>query len=130
MKSRGWLRALSLLLLTVVIAAPAAVAQNPAGQGQGRGMGGRQMQMLMQGITLTADQQTRVDSLNNAFMEQMRAMGRPEPGDEKAMTERRELMAKHQQAVRALLTKEQQAVFDKNVEDMKARMSQRSGPGR
>ncbi|MGE0354458.1 MAG: hypothetical protein AB7I33_05750 [Gemmatimonadales bacterium] len=130
MKSRGWLRALSFLLLTVVIAAPAAVAQNPAGQGQGRGMGGRQMQMLMQGITLTADQQTRVDSLNTAFMEQMRAMGRPEPGDEKAMTERREIMTKHQQAVRALLTKEQQAVFDKNVEAMKARMSQRSGPGR
>ena len=103
----------------VALAAPAAFAQG-GGQGGGQGRG---MQRLMQGITLTEKQQASVDSIQQAFRAQMPAMTPGTPPDSAARAKRMEVMQKQYAAVRGVLTADQQKVFDKNLEDMRASMN-------
>ena len=111
-------RATLTLSTLVAVSAAAAHAQpvtkDPAGQppaGGGQGRGGRGMQMLFEGITLTASQQKSVDSLNAAFREKMQS---GQGGDRRAMMEERT------KAIKAILTPEQQKTYDANVEKMRA----------
>ena len=103
----------------MAFAAPAAYAQGGGG-GQGRG---RQMEMLMQGITLTDAQKASVDSIGQAYRAQMPPMQQGTPPDSATRAKRMEVMQKQVTAVRAVLTPEQQKVFDKNLEDMRANMA-------
>ena len=107
------------LIGLIALAAPAAYAQGGGGQGgQGRGM-----QRLMQGITLDAKQQASVDSIQKVFRAQMPPMQQGTPPDSATRAKGREVMQKEYAAVRNVLTPDQQKVFDKNREDMKAQMS-------
>ena len=101
----------------MAFAAPAAYAQGGGGQGRGR-----QMEMLMQGITLTDAQKASVDSIGQAYRAQMPPMQQGTPPDSATRAKRMEVMQKQSAAVRAVLTAEQQKVFDKNLEDMRANM--------
>jgi Spy/CpxP family protein refolding chaperone len=101
----------------VALAAPAAFAQGGGG-GQGRGM-----QRLMQGITLTEKQQASVDSIVGAFRSQMPPMQQGTPPDSATRAKRMEVMQKEYAAIRNVLTADQQKVFDKNLEDMRAQMN-------
>ncbi|HKO17106.1 MAG TPA: hypothetical protein VJU87_12765 [Gemmatimonadaceae bacterium] len=107
--------------------ATVARAQDAGQQGRGRNMSA----MLFNGITLTTDQQAKVDSITAKYGEQMRA-ARAEVqngGDrEAAMTKIRDLRQKEMDEFKAVLTDDQKKVFDKNVEDMRSRMQNR-GPG-
>jgi Spy/CpxP family protein refolding chaperone len=96
-------------------AAPAAYAQGGGGQGRGA----RQMEMLMQGITLTDAQKTSVDSIVGAFRAHMPPMQQGTPPDSATRAKRMEVMGKQNAEIRKLLTADQQKVFDKNVEDMR-----------
>lgn len=90
---------------------------------QGAGPGGnneRRMQMMFKDITLTAPQQTQVDSIMTHFRAEMGPMTPGAQPDSAAMAHRRELMQKRTEAIRLLLTKDQQAIFDKNIEEMRA----------
>lgn len=127
----------------------AALAQGPMGpppMGQppmgGPGGGGAMMQrLLFEGITLSPAQQARVDSIQQARaaagrarMEAMRAGGPPDDATRATMMrERRAAMEQDRAAMRALLTADQQPVFDANVarmqERMQERMRERMGPG-
>ena len=72
MKSRITLVVAALLGLAV---APA-IAQGPPGGGMG-GQGGfaqRRMQMMLNGITLTATQQAKIDSIQKAYQDKMPPM--------------------------------------------------------
>jgi Spy/CpxP family protein refolding chaperone len=113
------IRVYALLAALVAFAAPAAYAQ---GGGGGQGRGGRQMEMLMQGITLTDAQKATVDSIAQSFRAQMPAFTPGQPPDSAARAKRMEVMQKQQAAIRNVLTPDQQKVFDKNVEDMRANM--------
>ena len=114
------IRLFALLAALLVLGAPAAFAQGGGPpQGQGRG---RQMEMLMQGITLTDAQKASVDSIVTAYRAQMPPMQQGTPPDSAARAKRMEVMQKQMADVRAVLTKEQQAVFDKNVETMRQNM--------
>lgn len=107
----------------------------PQGQQGGQGRGGRGMQALFEGITLTADQQTKVDEINTKYRAQMQELmpngmqgGPPDEGTRKKMDEIRE----HQtHDVRELLTDDQRKIFDENVATQKKRreemMKQRQG---
>ena len=124
------MRKLELVLVAALMAGSASVAtaQDPQPQGQrmggGRGMGA----MLLQGITLTAEQQTKVDSINAAGQKDRQALMQDQSLDQDARRAKgREMMTKQQDAIRALLTDEQKKVFDKNIEDMRARMQQGGG---
>ena len=108
------------LIGMIAVAAPAAYAQGGGGQpGSGRG---RQMEALMQGITLTAAQKAAVDSIGQAFRAQMPPMQQGTPPDSATRAKRQEVMQKQFAAVRGVLTAEQQKVFDKNLEEMRANM--------
>ena len=108
-----------------------AIAQDPQPQGGQRQGGGRgnQMAMLMQGITLTAEQQTKVDSISAKYMAARREMMQDQSMDQDTRRAKgREMMGKQQDEVKAVLTDEQKKVFEKNVADMQARMQ--GGGGR
>jgi Spy/CpxP family protein refolding chaperone len=115
------IRVYALLAALVALAAPAAYAQGGGGGGQGRGA--RQMEMLMQGITLTDAQKAQVDSIAQSFRAQMPAFTPGQPPDSAAQAKRMEIAEKRNTAIRAVLTADQQKVFDKNVADMRANMN-------
>jgi Spy/CpxP family protein refolding chaperone len=87
----------------------------------GRGRGG--ITRLMTDITVSADVQTKIDEIAQKYMTQQREMmtaAGVEPGAMQQMTDEMrtkmtELNAKRNAEIRALLTAEQQVVFDKNV---------------
>jgi Spy/CpxP family protein refolding chaperone len=105
---------------------PVTKDQPPAGGGmRGGGGGARMQQMLFEGITLTDAQKAKVDSITASYRQQMQSMPRPEPGTpptEEQRAARQKMMQDQQAALRAVLTPEQQATFDKNVESMRSRM--------
>ena len=107
------------LAVLCVLVAPAAYAQGGGGGGQGRG---RQMEMLMKGITLSDAQKASVDSIGQVFRAQMPPMQQGTPPDSATRAKRMEVAQKQYAAVRAVLTPDQQKVFDKNLEEMRANM--------
>jgi Spy/CpxP family protein refolding chaperone len=87
--------------------------------------------MLFKGITLTEAQKAKIDSLQaaqrTATQAAMQGGGMQDPAArEKVMEMRR----KHQAEVRAVLTAEQQVVYDKNLAEMPQRGPGRRPPGR
>ena len=119
--------AVSLLL----IATAAATAQSPSGGGMGGGGGGfaqRRMQRLLQGITLTPDQQSHVDSITARYQAQMPSFTPGTPPDSATRAKMRALLGNQDEEIRALLTPDQQKVWDQNVTEMRNRMMQRA-PG-
>ncbi|MGD0483269.1 MAG: hypothetical protein ABSB58_01305 [Gemmatimonadales bacterium] len=120
-------------LAAALIAATAssAIAQGPPPGGPGGGQGGfgqRRMQMLLNGITLTPTQQARFDSIQTAFRARMPAFTPGEMPDPAAMQQRRAMMAGQDSSLRAVLTPEQQQVWDRNVEQART-MQRRPPPG-
>jgi len=111
------IRVFALLAALVAFAAPAAHAQ---GGGGGQGGRGRQMEMLMQGITLTDAQKASVDSIGQVYRAQMPPMQQGTPPDSATRAKMMEVRQKQYVAVRAVLTPEQQKTFDKNLEEMRA----------
>lgn len=104
-------------------------------QGGPGGRGGRGMQALFEGITLNADQQTKVDAIRTKYRAQMQELmpngmqgGPPDEGARKKMDEIQE----HQtHDIRELLNADQRKVFDTNTATAKKRreemMKQRQG---
>ncbi len=109
-----YVRFLFLVLATSMFVAPVANAQ---GGGRGGGRGG--MTALMQNITLTADQQTKVDSIvakHRAMRPQMQGMD--SAGMAAARSKMMENNNKQYDEIRAVLTPDQQKVFDENRKNM------------
>jgi Spy/CpxP family protein refolding chaperone len=110
----------------------------PMGQQGGQNRGGRGMQALLENITLTADQQTKVDAIGTKYRAEMQGLmpngmqgGPPDEATRKKMDEIRE----HQtHDIRELLTDDQRKIFDENVATQKKRreemMKQRQAQGR
>ena len=115
-------------LQLLAVAALLAVGSSTAFAQEGRRAGGDPNAMLLQGITLTAEQQAKADSLGKNMMGEMMKMRADSTVDrETRMTKGREMRTKHMDALKAILTDEQKKVFDKNVADMQARMQQGGG---
>jgi Spy/CpxP family protein refolding chaperone len=110
-------------------AAAAAGAQTPGGGGGGGGgFAGRRMQRLLQGITLTAPQQAMVDSITAKYRAQMPPFTPGSPPDSATRAKMRTLFGNQDKEIRAVLTPDQQEVWDQNVTEMRNRMLQRT-PG-
>lgn len=123
-------RAALVALTAAALAASPALAQGgppPGGPPPGAGPGGpqRRMQMMLQGITLSPAQQAQLDSINARFTAQMPAMTPGVRPDSAQMAQRRAIVAQRDSTLRAMLTAEQQTVWDRNIEQMRANMPPR-----
>ena len=105
----------------VLVANTASAQGAPGGMGQGgqggMGQGGAQRmnEMLFKDITLTDAQKAQVDTIQAKGRESQRAMMQGADMQDPAMREKMTEMRKNQNvAIRAVLTAEQQAIFDKN----------------
>ncbi len=117
----------------LVMGSSAAIAQGAGGGGGGQGRGGQggaqQMQMLMTGITLSAEQQTRVDTIVKKYADMGAALRADQTMDQQARRAKMmENTTKRNDEIKAVLTDEQKKVFEKNVADMMARMQQMQRP--
>jgi Spy/CpxP family protein refolding chaperone len=109
----------------------AAQGTEPQGQAQGEmrrggGMGG----MLLKDITLTDAQKTQAKAIREKYLPQQMELRKAAqavggPPDEATRNKMRDLQAKQTAELRAILTADQQAVFDKNLATMKDRMDSR-----
>lgn len=108
----------------VLLGSSVALAQGAPGPG---GFAARRMQRLLQGITLTPEQQTKVDSITARYATQMPAFTPGAPPDSATRAKMRDLNQKQDGEVRALLTADQQKVWDANVEAMRSRMQRPPG---
>ena len=127
----------ALAAAALVAAAPVARAQPGAG---GPGRGGamtqeRMMTALLDGITLTADQQARVKAvrerfqprLDSARVEMMAARRDGRQVAPERVQAVRALQTEQRAALRTVLTPEQQARFDRNVAAMPQGRGMRGG---
>jgi periplasmic protein CpxP/Spy len=101
-----------------------------AGGGQARG-GGRanQVARLMTDITVSADVQTKIDTIAAKYQAQTRELMAGGQMDDAARAKMMDLNTKRNAEIRALLTPEQQAQFDKNVAAMPVGGGRRGGGG-
>jgi Spy/CpxP family protein refolding chaperone len=81
----------------------------------------------LEGITLTATQQTTIDSINARYRSQMPAFEPGSPPSDADRQKMRALLAASQKEVRAVLAPDQQAVYDKNIAALQRRF-QGGGP--
>jgi hypothetical protein len=105
--------------------------RGPGGRG-GAGGFGRADQALLRGITLSADQQQRVDSIRTRYraqMDQMRQQQQSGGDRDAARSQMRTMMEKQQAEIRAVLTSDQQTQFDQNLAELRSRMQQGGRPG-
>lgn len=102
----------------------------PQGQGamrpRGEGMGG----MLLKDITLTDAQKAQIKTIREKYLPQQMELRKAAqavggPPDEATRSKMMDLQSKQSAEIRAVLTADQQVVFDKNAADMKARMEAR-----
>jgi periplasmic protein CpxP/Spy len=110
---------------TIQPGAPNASTADAGRDGRGRGGPGGvgRDQALLRNITLSADQQQRVDTIRARYRTQMEQMRGQNSGDRDAnRTQMRTMMEKQQAEIRDVLTPDQQRVFDQNVADLRARM--------
>ena len=123
------------ILAALVVVASASVAQ---AQGGGGGGGGNmqermaaQRAMVFEGITLAADQKSKIDSIQASTMkarQELRAgMQQGTPPSPEMREKQQALQADEQKAVKAVLTKEQNEQYDKNMAAMREKMGRRGG---
>jgi Spy/CpxP family protein refolding chaperone len=89
--------------------------------GMGQGGAGRRMQMLLQGITLAPAQQAKFDSINTRYQAQMPPFTPGTPPDSATRARRTQLSQARDGELRAVLTPDQQAIWDRNVAAMPQR---------
>lgn len=90
---------------------------------------GQREDMMLSGITLSSDQQQAIDAIRTKYRAQIEQARQDAGGDRAAMRERvQPLMQKQQAEIRAVLTADQQAQYDRNVAEMRARMQQGRRP--
>lgn len=94
-------------------------------QGGPGARGGRGMAMLFEGITLTDAQQKQVQDISEKYRAQQRELMpngmQGGPPDSTTRAKMDDLRTKQNAEIRAVLTADQQTIFDKNVAEAKKR---------
>ena len=119
------MRKLQLVFAALLLVATTTAASAQDGQRRG---GGNRTAALLQGITLSAEQQAKVDTLSQKVMAEMMTLRADSSlAQDVRRSKSMELMNKQMESIKALLNDEQKKVFDKNLADMQARMQQAGG---
>jgi Spy/CpxP family protein refolding chaperone len=109
----------------------AAQGTEPQGQGQGEMRRGDRMGgTLLKDITLTDAQKAQVKTIREKYAPQQLELRKAAqavggPPDEATRTKMMDLQTKQAAEIRAILTADQQTVFDKNLAEIKERMASR-----
>ncbi|HEY8850838.1 MAG TPA: Spy/CpxP family protein refolding chaperone [Gemmatimonadaceae bacterium] len=109
----------------------AAAQGQPETQGQGEmRRGGRMGGMLLKDITLTDAQKAQVKTIRDKYMPQQMELRKSAqatggPPDEATRSRMMDLQEKQVAEIRAILTADQQKVFDGNLKEMRDRMEAR-----
>jgi Spy/CpxP family protein refolding chaperone len=122
------IRVVALGALLLVVGAVTARAQ--AGGSQ-QGQTGRRPDRLLENMMLTESQKAKIEGINRKYQPEIQAIveSMNNGGDRgEAMQKRNALLEKMQPEIRAVLTPDQQAIFDKNAAEMKARLQAMSKP--
>ena len=124
---------LAAALCAGITSVAAAQGTEPPQQGQGQGemrRGGGMGGLLLKDITLTDAQKAQVKVIREKYAplqlelrKSVQATG--SPADEATRTKMMDLQSKQAAEIRAVLTADQQATFDKNLAEMKSRMESR-----
>jgi Spy/CpxP family protein refolding chaperone len=120
---------LAFALCAVSASVASAQAQGDPQQGgmrRGGGMGG----MLLKDITLTDAQKEQAKTIREKYLPQLMEIRKSvqatgAPPDDATRAKMTDLQTKQTAELRAILTADQQVVFDKNLADMKAAMDAR-----
>jgi Spy/CpxP family protein refolding chaperone len=120
---------LAFALCAVSASVASAQAQGDPQQGgmrRGGGMGG----MLLKDITLTDAQKEQAKTIREKYLPQLMEIRKSvqatgAPPDDATRAKMTDLQTKQTAELRAILTADQQVVFDKNLADMKAAMEAR-----
>jgi Spy/CpxP family protein refolding chaperone len=112
----------------------AAQGTEPQGQGQGERRGGGMGGLLLKDINLSDAQKGQIKTIREKYLPQQvelrkAAQATGGPPDEATRTRMMDLQTKQAADIRAILTADQQATFDKNLAEMKARMEARRSGG-
>ena len=108
-----------------------AVAQGTEPQGQGEMRRGDRMGgTLLKDITLTDAQKTQVKTIREKYLPQQLELRKSAqavggPPDEATRTKMMDLQTKQAAEIRAILTADQQTVFDKNLAEIREKMAAR-----
>ena len=120
--------------LCVGITSIAAAQGQPIPQGQGEtrrggGMGG----LLLKDITLTDAQKNQIKTIREKYLPQQMELRKAAQAtgsmDDATRTKMMDLQTKQADEIRAILTADQQKVFDHNLAEMKERMANRKNGG-
>lgn len=116
------MKGIRIAVLGLALALTSTVASAQGGGGGGGGGRGGRGGAAMMGITLTEEQMAKMAEIRTKYATESQAirdlMATDRPG---AMKKQAELNAKMQPEQRAILTAEQQAMFDKNLAAAKMR---------
>ena len=124
---------LAAALCVGITSVAAAQGTEPPQQGQGQGemrRGGGMGGMLLKDINLTDAQKAQVKAIREKYAPQQLALRKAVqatggPPDEATRAKIADLQSKQAAEIRAVLTADQQATFDKNLAEMKSRMESR-----
>ena len=120
------LRMVALGAALLIGGATLAQAQAGGAQQQGERRGGRNMELS--GIELTDAQKVQLEAIQKKYQPEMMAIRNDmmNGGDRaELMKKAAELREKSAKDIRAILTPDQQVVFDKNLAEQRARMEER-----
>jgi Spy/CpxP family protein refolding chaperone len=87
--------------------------------------------LLLKDINLTDAQKAQVKTIRDKYVPQLQELRKASqatggPPDEATRTKMMDIQTKQTTEIRAILTADQQATFDKNLAEMKARMANRA----
>jgi Spy/CpxP family protein refolding chaperone len=122
-------------LVVALLAGSAAIAGAQAQAGAQQQGGGRGFNRTLNGIELTEAQKAKVAEIQAKYAPEMQAIRESMQGGgdrAEAMTKMQAINEKRNPEIRAVLTPDQQVIFDKNLAEQKARMEQMrqgGGPG-
>jgi hypothetical protein len=119
-------RVVALGALLLIAGAVTARAQGGASQ---QGQAGRRPSPLLDNMMLTESQKAKIEGIQRKYLPEIQAISESmsNGGDRaEAFRKRTALLEKMQPEIRAVLTADQQPVFDRNVSEMRARMEQMS----
>ena len=119
------MKAFRIAALGLALVAGTAVVASAQAAPQQQGRTGARPNQQLKDISLTPEQQTKIDEINKKYAPEMQVIRTAmQNGGDRAegMKKMNDFRVKISPEIRAVLTAEQQAIFDKNTADMKARM--------